>query len=128
MKAKMLFFLLFLSYSFVQAQSIEGVWWTGKQAAKVKIYKTSAGYYEGELIWTKDQSEKIKATHGSIVIRNLVKESETKYKGNAYDPEGKKTYGCNITVKDANNIDLRGYLGISLLGKTEQWTRATDHK
>ncbi len=113
----------FLTLSGLQAQSIEGTWWTGKQAAKVKIYKTKAGYYEGELIWTKDQSEKIKATHGTIVIRNLEKESETKYKGNAFDPESKKTYGCTITVKDANTIDLRGYWGISLLGKTEQWTR-----
>lgn len=128
MKANTLFLILILFSSVVKAQSIEGIWWTGKQAAKVKIYKTQAGHYEGELIWTKDQSEKIKATHGSIVIRNLVKESETKYKGNAFDPESKKTYGCNITVRDANNIDLRGYLGISLLGKTEQWTRATDHK
>ncbi len=28
-----------------------------------------------------------------------------------------------MTLKDANTLDVRGYVGISLLGKTQTWTR-----
>lgn len=43
--------------------------------------------------------------------------------GTIYDPENGKTYRCTITLKDPHRLDVRGYLGITLFGRTTVWTR-----
>ena len=43
--------------------------------------------------------------------------------GTVYDPNNGKTYKCSITLIDDNTLKLRGYIGISLLGRSETWTR-----
>ncbi|GFO56405.1 hypothetical protein GMSM_34120 [Geomonas sp. Red276] len=43
--------------------------------------------------------------------------------GTIYDPENGKTYRCTITLKDPHRLDVRGFIGISLFGRTTVWTR-----
>jgi uncharacterized protein (DUF2147 family) len=43
--------------------------------------------------------------------------------GDIYDPESGKTYRSYMYLKDSNTLKVRGYVGISLLGRTETWTR-----
>ena len=43
--------------------------------------------------------------------------------GRIYDPNSGKTYKCKLTLVDKNTLELRGYIGFSLLGRTETWTR-----
>lgn len=43
--------------------------------------------------------------------------------GRIYDPNSGKTYQCKLTLVDENILELRGYIGFSLLGRTETWTR-----
>ena len=43
--------------------------------------------------------------------------------GTIYDPNSGKTYRCIITIRDRDTLRVRGYVGISLLGRTETWTR-----
>lgn len=43
--------------------------------------------------------------------------------GQLYDPQSGNTYSGWMTA-DGNTLQLRGYLGISLFGRTETWTRA----
>jgi len=43
--------------------------------------------------------------------------------GELYDPKKGKTYTGMITLKDANTLDLRGYLGFSFFGRSSTWTR-----
>ena len=43
--------------------------------------------------------------------------------GTIYDPDNGKTYGCVITIVDENMLKVRGYIGFSLFGRTEVWTR-----
>jgi len=45
--------------------------------------------------------------------------------GNIYDPKNGKDYSCKMKLIDNNNLDVRGYIGISLLGRTTKWTRTT---
>jgi uncharacterized protein (DUF2147 family) len=47
--------------------------------------------------------------------------------GKIYDPESGDTYHANITLQDANHLRLRGYIGISLLGESQTWTRDQGH-
>ncbi|MDY0335364.1 MAG: DUF2147 domain-containing protein, partial [Bacteroidales bacterium] len=45
--------------------------------------------------------------------------------GKIYDPKSGKTYSCymEFTDKSKNKLKVRGYIGISLLGRTTYWTR-----
>jgi len=60
---------------------------------------------------------------GLQIIHDLQKSDETKWKGRIYDPNSGKTYKCTLTLTDKDTLKLRGYIGISLLGRTEVWTR-----
>jgi uncharacterized protein (DUF2147 family) len=44
-------------------------------------------------------------------------------KGTIYDPENGKTYSCKIYLENKNTMKIRGYIGISLIGRTDTWTR-----
>ena len=43
--------------------------------------------------------------------------------GRIYDPGCGKTYKCKFTQVSPNQLEVRGYIGISLLGRTEIWRR-----
>jgi uncharacterized protein (DUF2147 family) len=43
--------------------------------------------------------------------------------GAIYDPGSGSTYRASLTVADANRLELRGYVGIPLLGRTATWFR-----
>jgi uncharacterized protein (DUF2147 family) len=45
--------------------------------------------------------------------------------GSLYDPESGNTYSGKLSLNPDGTLSLRGYLGISLLGRTEHWTRFT---
>ena len=45
--------------------------------------------------------------------------------GRIYDPESGKTYKCKMWLATANVLKVHGYVGFSLLGRTEVWTRKT---
>jgi uncharacterized protein (DUF2147 family) len=42
--------------------------------------------------------------------------------GTVYDPKNGKTYSCKMTL-DGNSLNIRGYIGISLFGRSVTWTR-----
>jgi uncharacterized protein (DUF2147 family) len=44
--------------------------------------------------------------------------------GDIYAPESGKTYSSYMYLKDINTLKVRGYVGISLFGRTETWTRS----
>ena len=46
--------------------------------------------------------------------------------GSLYDPKKGKTYSGIMTLKDANTLDLRGYIGFSFIGRSSTWTRKLD--
>jgi uncharacterized protein (DUF2147 family) len=136
--------LIILSNTSLQAQNkaddILGIWLTkGDEPAKIQIYKSSDKIY-GKIIWLqnptdngvpktdKNNPDKTKRTNPIIGLGML---SGFKFNGDdawkdgvIYDPQNGKTYSCNISMKDKNTLKVRGYVGISLLGRTEVWTRS----
>ena len=47
--------------------------------------------------------------------------------GKLYDPKKGKTYTGIITLKDENTLNLRGYIGLSFIGRySSNWTRYLD--
>ena len=43
--------------------------------------------------------------------------------GTVYDPESGKTYKGKMRLAASNRLEMRGFVGISLLGRTTVWTR-----
>ena len=46
--------------------------------------------------------------------------------GEIYDPDNGKTYSCVMNlIPEKNILEVRGYIGISLIGRTEEWIRSS---
>lgn len=61
---------------------------------------------------------------GMEIMWNMTKEKDNYWEGGKImDPENGKTYGCKLSLKSADLIEVRGFLGFSLLGRNQQWHR-----
>lgn len=68
---------------------------------------------------------KNKPVKGMTIMWNLKRASEYRWsKGTILDPKIGKIYSCYLTVApDGRTLKLRGYIGFSLLGRTQTWIR-----
>jgi uncharacterized protein (DUF2147 family) len=125
----------------IKADDIAGIWLTnGDEPAKIQIYKSGDKFY-GKIIWLKipllnsgspkvdqnnpDKTKRTTPIIGLAMLSGFKFNNDDAWKGGViYDPQNGKTYSCNISLKDKNTIKVRGYIGISLLGRTETWTRS----
>lgn len=126
------------------ANAILGTWLTGSQKAAVTVYKEGDKYF-GKITWLKtpnyedgkpkvdknnpDDKRKSDPLMGLNLLKEFVHTGGDKWeKGTIYDPENGKTYSCKITMVDKDKLDVRGYVGISMLGRTQTWIRIPDKK
>lgn len=68
-----------------------------------------------------------RAVEGLVIAEGFRFDGEGRWEdGSIYDPESGKTYSCRMWLTDDGRLKVRGYIGFSLLGRTEVWTRAED--
>ena len=61
---------------------------------------------------------------GLAIMTGFVYDGDGRWKdGSVYDPNSGKTYKCTLTLLDDNTVKIRGYIGVSLFGRSETWTR-----
>ena len=60
-----------------------------------------------------------------MTIVKGMKQNGDKYDGGKIlDPEEGKVYKCKMTLNEAGDqLEVRGYIGISLIGRSQIWTR-----
>ena len=134
--------ILLCTVSFASANTnpddIVGLWLNSNGQGRIQVYKEGNKYF-GKIVWLKepngpkgnpkldannpDPALKTKPLLGAIVLRNFVYDDREWSSGRIYDPQNGKDYKCYMKLKDANTLSVRGYIGISLLGRTEVWTR-----
>ncbi|WP_410880408.1 DUF2147 domain-containing protein [Myroides sp. DW712] len=122
-----------------QAQSIVGKWktfddQTGDAKSIVEISE-KGGKYQGKVIEIlnpakKDSKcekcpgeDKGKPIEGLTIIKNLTKKGEEYTGGSIIDPQSGKEYKCSIKTNGKTKLEVRGYVGISLIGRTQTWTK-----
>lgn len=119
------------------ADDILGTWLTEGGKSKVVVTKVDGKYY-GKIIWLKtpnrdgkpkkdihneDEPLRSRPILGMNVIAGFEWDDDEYEDGTIYDPENGKLYSCVITFTDKNTLDVRGYIGFSLIGRTTVWTR-----
>ena len=61
---------------------------------------------------------------GMDLIADFSRKSDRRWvNGRIYDPRDGKAYKCKMTLQKDGTLKVRGYIGVSLLGKTVVWTR-----
>jgi uncharacterized protein (DUF2147 family) len=65
----------------------------------------------------------LKPILGLVILKDFVFNDNIWDGGNIYDPRTGKTYSCKISLQGPDKINVRGFVGFSMLGRTESWTR-----
>jgi uncharacterized protein (DUF2147 family) len=139
--AFMLMILLFTTGKmFAQnADKVLGVWLNAEKDAKVEIYKTGDKYF-GKIVWGKniyepdgktartdiknpDPKLRSRSLVNLVILTNFTYDDGDWEGGKIYDPKSGKTYSCIMRFK-GDNLEIKGYVGITLLGRTTTWTRS----
>jgi uncharacterized protein (DUF2147 family) len=122
-----------------QSQTVLGKWKTvddetGQAKSIIEIYEKSGKIY-GKVVeilstdhkkdvCTKcDDSDKNKPILGLVIIVGLTKDGSEYNGGTILDPENGKKYKCYIALESSDKLKLRGYIGLSIMGRTQYWYR-----
>lgn len=125
-------------YSVNAGDEILGVWITEGEKAQIEIYKKD-GLYHGKIISlkepynskgepkkdinNKDKSLRDRPIVGINLVSGFVFDGDDRWEdGEVYDPENGKTYACYMKLR-RGKLQVRGYIGVSLFGRTVVWTR-----
>ncbi len=141
-----LFFLVSISMALaaqaqIKADAAVGVWETGNGKARVKIDREGQKFV-GRIVWLKEpndpttgapkldknndeESLRSRPLKGLRILQDFIfDESDQEWvDGTIYDAENGKTYKCVMSMKDANSLNIRGYIGIPTFGRTDVWKR-----
>lgn len=129
----------------VEESEVLAEWLVESGDARVEIYKAADGTYEGRLCWLKepeypagdpeagkprrdrdnpDKALRDRPMQGLVFMTGFRYDGDGKWKGGkVYDAENGKTYSCKMTLKDRETLEIRGYIGVSLLGRNQTWKR-----
>jgi uncharacterized protein (DUF2147 family) len=122
------------------ADKLIGLWQPSNGRARVKVEKIGSKYY-GRIVWllepndpetgqpktdinNPDESLRDTPLRGYRILKDFVYSGKKEWsEGTIYDPENGSTYSCTIKLKNDNTLDIRGYIGVKALGRTDVWSR-----
>ncbi|MDN3654180.1 DUF2147 domain-containing protein [Ferruginibacter paludis] len=125
-----LFCQAFMEAKHISPNEIIGIYWSPKKDAKIEIYLKGQQYF-GKFIWLATPRKDTKNPAKELQNRDVLGlELLTKFSyndgvysgGEIYDPETGKTYACKMNL-EGDKLKVRGYIGISLFGRTEYFER-----
>lgn len=135
-----LFFGLSFQYSWAnEGDKILGLWKNGEGTGIVQIYKKGDKYF-GKIVWLKvpnnpdgtprtdvnnpNESDRKKLIKGLENLRDFDYVSKNTWEnGRIYDPKTGNDYACEMKLVNDNTLEVRGYIGVSLFGRTDVWKR-----
>lgn len=141
----MFLFLTFMMFNgaFSQAKpadQILGTWLNEDKDAHIEVFQ-QGGKYFGKIVWlkfpldditgqpkldTKNSNENLRSrpVMGLMLLKDFVYDGDGEWEdGEIYDPKNGKTYDCYMEFESKDILKIRGYIGISLIGRSTYWTR-----
>ncbi len=131
-----------------KTEPVLGLWLTTGGESRVEITQGADGKLTGKIVWLADvnypagDAEAGKPKHdrhnpdaakqaapivGLEILQGFTKASDGTWTGGTvYDPKNGKTYKCKMSLsEDGKQLNVRGFIGVSLMGRTEVWDRYT---
>ena len=88
-----------------------------------KITETRAGRVAHDVCAKCSGEDKNKPIVNLVFIRNFRPEGDQWVDGTILDPDNGKHYKAKIWADGNNKLRMRGFMGVSVLGRTETWIR-----
>jgi uncharacterized protein (DUF2147 family) len=123
----------------MNSQSIVGKWKTiddatGEAKSIVEVFSKSGKIYAKvvEILDPANKNsvckkcsgeDKNKPILGLTIIKGLSKDGSEYNSGEILDPNNGKSYKCALSLESKDKLKVRGYIGFSLLGRTQYWHR-----
>ena len=120
------------------ANAVLGEWLTAEGTSKILIYKCDDEFC-GKISWLKEPErdgkprvdeknpeERLRTQPllGLVILRGFTFDGEDTWEGGKiYDPKSGNDYSAKFELADPSTLELRGYILLPLLGRTEIWTR-----
>ncbi|MBK0369025.1 DUF2147 domain-containing protein [Flavobacterium agrisoli] len=133
------FALFLMTISAIYSQSVIGKWKTiddetGVAKSIVEVYEKSGKIYgkvmdilreghKNDVCVGCTGANKNRPILGMVIIKDLEKDGSEYNSGTILDPTSGKEYKCYITLETADKLKVRGYVGFSLMGRTQYWQR-----
>ena len=135
----LLIFTAFSLTGFSQGKdAILGKWVNSTGEAHIEVTKRADKYF-GKIVWLKEPKDEKGVTKTDIknpeanlrskpilgleILKDFIYEDGKWTDCKIYDPKSGKTYSCNMNLKSNGELNMRGYIGVSLLGRSETWKR-----
>lgn len=109
---------------------------TGKPRSLIRITESNGEYSAvvekgllatdtGEAVCDKCTDErKGQKIIGMTIVKGLKEKNGVYQGGEILDPDNGKTYKCKMKLDETGNkLEVRGFIGISLFGRSQTWTR-----
>lgn len=126
-----------LAFLMVQTDPVVGSWIsvddaTGTEKSEINLYLENGKLFgkieklllpedQGKICVECNGSEKNKPIEGLVIVQGLEKDGDSWTDGTILDPANGKRYSCTISLNADGTLNVRGYLGISILGRTQVW-------
>jgi uncharacterized protein (DUF2147 family) len=139
-KVSFLFVFLLISKFSIAQDITQGTWFNEEKDGKIQFFKQGDKIF-GKIFWMNrpndkdgkprldvnntDEKKRIQPLLGLVFLKNFTFNGKNIWEdGEIYDPKNGKTYSSKITMVNPKQLDVRGYIGISLLGRTTHFTKA----
>ncbi|MCX6269283.1 MAG: DUF2147 domain-containing protein [Bacteroidetes bacterium] len=146
------FFLLFIAFIMSpgmtasaqthKADDILGTWLNQEATGKITLFKENGKYF-GKVVWLREPNDKVTGKPrtdienpdeklksaplvGMVNMKDFTFDGKEEWSGGTiYDPKNGKTYKCYLEFDGPSKLKVRGYIGVSLLGRNTYWTKST---
>lgn len=117
-----------------QAAQILGNWLTEPRDGIIEISIGPDGSYQGKIVGgnnplrqdqhNPDPARRSQLLLGQMIFQGMKYDGEGRWSGGTiYDPDSGRTYKCRLERLDAERLQVRGFIGFALLGRSQVWTR-----
>lgn len=121
-----------------KANDLLGFWLSEEKNAVIQVERND-DTFSGKIVWlvdvhtgkikdkldteNPDKDKRARSLMGLKILEGFTYDDGRWSGGTIYDAKSGKTYSAKMKLEDPNTLNLRGFVGISLFGRTSKWTR-----